>query len=111
MFDHIDEFEFFLNFWVQILSYLPLHQEGTAAEFPALGSSHNRPWLQGKIMLEPRLHRPIEIQTQLPVLHFLCYKQQEWRIMTFRTEWPLTSLTWQIPCLQNTNISSVVGEI
>ena len=41
--DHIDGFEFFLIFWVQILSYLPLLQEGTTAGFPALGSSHNRP--------------------------------------------------------------------
>ena len=43
LFDHIDGFEFFFIFLVQILSYLPLLQEGTAAEFPALGSSHNRP--------------------------------------------------------------------
>ena len=43
LFDHIDEFEFFLIFWVPNLSYLPLLQEGTTAEFPALGSSHNRP--------------------------------------------------------------------
>ena len=47
LFDHIDGFEFFLIFLVQILSYLPLLQEGTTAEFPALGSSHNRPWLRG----------------------------------------------------------------
>ena len=40
--DHINEFEFFLIFWVHILSYVPLLQEGTTAEFPALGSSHNR---------------------------------------------------------------------
>ena len=43
LFDHIDRFEFFLIFWGQILSYLPLLQEGTTAELPALGSSHNRP--------------------------------------------------------------------
>ena len=41
--DHIDGFEFFLIFWFQILSYLPLFQEGTTAGFPSLGSSHNRP--------------------------------------------------------------------
>ena len=46
LFDHIDGFEFFLIFWVHILSYPPLLQEGTAAGFPALGISHNRPWLQ-----------------------------------------------------------------
>ena len=45
MFDHIGGFEFFLIFRVQILSYLPLFQKGTTAEFPALGHSHNRPWL------------------------------------------------------------------
>ena len=45
LFDHIDGFEFFLIFWVQILSYLPHLQEGTTAGFPALGSSHNRPWV------------------------------------------------------------------
>ena len=44
LFDHINGFEFFLIFWVQILSYLPLIQEGTTAKFPTLGSSHNRPW-------------------------------------------------------------------
>ena len=44
LFDYIDGFEFFLILWVQILSYLPLPQEGTTAEFPALGSSQNRPW-------------------------------------------------------------------
>ena len=43
LFDLIDGFEFFLIFWVPRLSYLPLLQEGTTAEFPALGSSHNRP--------------------------------------------------------------------
>ena len=41
--DNVDEFEFFLILWVQILIYLPLLQEGTAAGFPALGNSHNRP--------------------------------------------------------------------
>ena len=41
-FDRIDTFEFFLIFWDQILSYVPLFQEGTTAGFPALGSSHNR---------------------------------------------------------------------
>ena len=45
LFDHIDGFKFFLIFWVQILSYLPLLQEGTTAGFPALGSSHDRPCL------------------------------------------------------------------
>ena len=44
LFDHIDGFKFSLIFWVPNLSYLPLLQEGTTAEFPALGSSHNRPW-------------------------------------------------------------------
>ena len=44
LFDHIDGFEFFSIFLVLNLSYLPLLQEGTTAEFPALGSSHNRPW-------------------------------------------------------------------
>ena len=44
LFDHFDGFEFFLIFWVQMLSYLPLFQEGTTAEFPALDSSHNCPW-------------------------------------------------------------------
>mgnify|MGYP001798506235 CR=1 FL=1 len=43
LFYHIDGFEFFLIFWVEISSYLPLLQEGTTAGFPALGSSHNRP--------------------------------------------------------------------
>ena len=43
LFDHIAGSEFFLIFWVQILSYLPLLQEGTTAEFLALYSSHNRP--------------------------------------------------------------------
>ena len=36
LFDHINGFEFFLVFWVQILSYLPILQEGTTAAFPAL---------------------------------------------------------------------------
>ena len=45
LFDHINGIEFFLIFWVQILSFLPLLQEGTTAECPALGSSHNRPCL------------------------------------------------------------------
>ena len=49
LFDHIDEIEFFLNFWAQILSYLPLLQEGTNAEFPALGSSHNHPCIDNTI--------------------------------------------------------------
>ena len=43
LFDHIDGFEFSLIFWVQNLSYPPLLQEGTAAKFPSLGSSHKRP--------------------------------------------------------------------
>ena len=46
--DHIDGFEFFLIFWVQILSYLSLLQEGTTAGFPALGSSHSRPWFENE---------------------------------------------------------------
>ena len=33
LFDHINGIEFFLIFWVQTLSYLPLLLEG-----------HNRPW-------------------------------------------------------------------
>ena len=37
------DLNFFLIFWVQILSYLPLLQEKTTAEFPSLGSSHNCP--------------------------------------------------------------------
>ena len=44
LFEHINGFEFSLIVWVQILSYVPLLKEGTTAEFPALGSSHNRPW-------------------------------------------------------------------
>ena len=44
LFYHIDGFEFSLIFWVPNLSYPPLLIEGTTAEFPALGSSHNRPW-------------------------------------------------------------------
>ena len=38
MFDHIDGFEFSSTFSVQCLSHLPLLQEGTTAEFMALGS-------------------------------------------------------------------------
>ena len=45
----IDGLKFFLIFWVQILIYLPLLQEGTIAGFPALGSSHHRPWTHWKI--------------------------------------------------------------
>ena len=37
------DLNFYLTFWVQILSYLPLFYEGTAAGFLALGSSHYRP--------------------------------------------------------------------
>ena len=37
LFDPIDR-----HFWVPILSYHPLLQVGTTAEFSALGSSHNR---------------------------------------------------------------------
>ena len=44
LFDNIHGFEFFSIFWVPTLSYLPLLPERTAAGFPALGSSHNRPW-------------------------------------------------------------------
>ena len=43
LFDHIDGFELFLIFWVKILSYLPLLQEGTTAKSPAIGSSQNPP--------------------------------------------------------------------
>ena len=43
MFDHIDGFEFSLIFWIQILSYLPLLQEGTTAKLLALRKSQNRP--------------------------------------------------------------------
>ena len=38
LFEHIDGFEFFLNFLVQIISYLPLLQEG---QLP--GSQHSAP--------------------------------------------------------------------
>ena len=38
MFDHFDGFEFSSTFSVQCLSHLPLLQEGTTAEFLALGS-------------------------------------------------------------------------
>ena len=48
-FDHIDGFKFFLILCVQIMSYLPLLQEGTTAGFPALSSSHNRPWNLSKL--------------------------------------------------------------
>ena len=41
LFEHIDGFEFFSNLCDQILNYLPLLQEGTTVEFPALGNSHN----------------------------------------------------------------------
>ena len=37
--DHIDGFEFFWTFLDS--SYLHLFQEGTTAEFPALGRGHN----------------------------------------------------------------------
>ena len=33
--DHIDVFEFFLIFWVRILSYLALLQEGATVRFPS----------------------------------------------------------------------------
>ena len=33
LFDHIDGFEYFIIFWVQILRYVPLLQEGTTAGF------------------------------------------------------------------------------
>ena len=49
LFHHIDGLKFFLNFWVQILIYIPLLQEGTIAGFPALGSSHHCPWTHWKI--------------------------------------------------------------
>ena len=45
LFDHIDGFDFLLIFWVLILSYLPILQDRTTAGFPALRSSHNRPYL------------------------------------------------------------------
>ena len=48
--DNVDEFEFFLILWVQILIYLPLLQEGTTAGFPSLGSSHNRPCHQAEFV-------------------------------------------------------------
>ena len=41
LFEHVDGFEFFSIFWVQILSYL---QEGTTVRFPAIRRSHYRPW-------------------------------------------------------------------
>ena len=44
-FDHIDGFEVFFVFRIQISSYIPLLQKGTTAGFPALGSSHNHLWL------------------------------------------------------------------
>ena len=44
LFDYIDGFKFSLILWVPNFSYLPLLQEGTTAEFPALGGCHNRPW-------------------------------------------------------------------
>ena len=53
--DQFDEFEFFLIFWVQILSCLPLLQEGITAGFPALGSSHSRPCI--KSMPRPLIHQ------------------------------------------------------
>ena len=40
-----------LIFFVQIMCYLPLLQEGTTAWFPTLGTSHNRPWLSGNVCL------------------------------------------------------------
>ena len=49
LFDHIDGFEYFLIFWIPNLSYLSLLQEGITAEFPALGSSHNRPCKNGTL--------------------------------------------------------------
>ena len=52
LFDHIDGFELVLIFWVQILSYLLLLQEGTTAKFPTLGSSHSRLWLNETIFIE-----------------------------------------------------------
>ena len=50
LFNHIDGFEFFLIFLVPNFSYLPLIQEGTTAELPALGSCHNRPWTEACIV-------------------------------------------------------------
>ena len=52
LFDNNDGFEFFSIFWVKIQSYIPLLQEGTIAEFPALGRSHNRPWDQLLLKME-----------------------------------------------------------
>mgnify|MGYP001791278736 CR=1 FL=1 len=56
LFDNMDRSEYFLNFWVLILSRLPLLQEGANWRFPATFcsssedkgvnslSSHNRLW-------------------------------------------------------------------
>ena len=52
LFEHIDGFELFSIFWIQISSYLPLLQEGTTAGFPALGSSHNHPCISSRHCLE-----------------------------------------------------------
>ena len=64
---------FFLIFWVPTLSYLSLLHEGTSAEFPALGSSHNRPWsgTRVKAALVQRkfeVRRGCDITTQLSAL-------------------------------------------
>ena len=57
LFYHIDGLEFFIIFWVQISSYLPLLKEGTTAGFPALRSSHNRPWNLSHVV-DPLRHSP-----------------------------------------------------
>ena len=66
LFDHIDEFKLTLIFWVQILSYLALLQEGTTAGFPAIGSSHNRPCYHTSAQ---------------NILHYFLFKvnQKEWK--------------------------------
>ena len=46
LFHHVDGFDFFLTFRVQLLSYVPQVLEGATAEFPTLGSSHNCLWIQ-----------------------------------------------------------------
>ena len=53
-FSRIHGFEFFLISWVPTSSYLPLLQEGTTAKFPALDSSHTRPWI---IVIIPMFRR------------------------------------------------------
>ena len=68
LFDHIDKFQFLVIFWVPNLSYLPVLQEGTTAEFAALGSSHNCPWVIVNLNLSYR-NKPA----------FSCVKNSVWR--------------------------------